>query len=1404
MFSAAAFLVLIGNVSAFGLANFTQSNPASQNFDHCVASPLGALFSDWKNNSAIFTPADGRGMLIRATDICGSTPDTAFALNFTEPPAVNLSVSSAAASEATPGVTVTVTATAAGAVTGEQTVTLASSGTATFGADYSLSGTTVIIPDGQTSGSATFTVIDDAIDETDEDAAFTITGVSSGLTIGANASRTITIFDNDTAGAAITPTTVNVAEGGATATYRIALTSQPTANVTITITPDGQVTVSAATLTFTSANWNTPQSVTVTAVDDSISEGNHTGTITQSAASGDPNYDGKLLAPVTANIADNETFLGNYANTTIAQSGNTAVAPSFAPGNATGLNVSTTPNFRGKLEVSPATGVVRVTNAYPAGTYPVTVKATGASGTITKTFTLSVTTPAGCGANLPASFAAPVNYSASDAPNSIRIGDVNGDGRQDLVTVSGNVRQMSVFIRNTANTGFDARVNYTTDSFSGGVEIGDLNADGKQDIVTANYNQTVSVFLRNAANTGFNAKIDYPIGSSPNSVVIGDFNGDGRQDLATNTSGSSLVTVLLRNAANNGFEAKVDYPVGSSPMSIKAADFNGDGKLDLATANNAGSTISVLLRNAAGTGFDSSVDYPTGLYPTGLATGDLNGDGKEDLAVTNFGGSTVSVFLRNAANTGFDAKIDYAVAGSPRQIEAGDFNRDGKQDLAVGSGGSPTNNFSTIATLFRNADNSGFERTDYPNSNDPLSIAVGDLNNDGRQDLATGNNIGGTVSVITGACAAQISLSVSSNTASEAAAGTPVIVTATASQPVVGNQTVTLALSDTAVINSDYTLSSTTITIPDGQTSGSVTFSVIDDAVFEETEYAQLTTSGVSSGLTAAFPNNQKITISDNDVPPQLSVNDVSKTEGNSGITAFTFTVTKTGASGSYASFNFQTINGTATVADNDYALVNNQFSLAPNETTKQITVQVKGDTKIEPDETFSVYLTRPLNATIDRFQGTGTIVNDDYEPSSFQFSAANYTVNESRPRATVTVTRTSANGNNNPASVNYAASSGTAILNTDFSPASGTLNFAAGEAAKTFNVNIINDTAAEPDETVILILSNPTNSATLGTPNPATLKIVDNDAPPTSTTVVVKTTSADGFDAYGENTGSGEFVAGPGSAAPPLGSGSYQMSTGAGDGAGLGGRQYLKTDSYNGTRLDAVSQMSYRSYVVSNSGLAGSETLAPALEMMVDADGNGTRDTTLTFEPVYSPAQGVVQAGFWQTWDARAGNWRASDAVGSIMPDTDFTLDAFIDVFPNAAIVNWTNRADGRGLGFRAGQSAGGVWKNFVGAVDAFEVGTNNRSTVFNFEPTVTATLGGRAVNNAGVGIPKAKVTLKDAQNNTRTVTTSRTGYFILNDVQVGETYILSISIRGYQFIEPTRVITVSGNLNNINFTAY
>jgi CSLREA domain-containing protein len=228
---------------------------------------------------------------------------------------------------------------------------------------------------------------------------------------------------------------------------------------------------------------------------------------------------------------------------------------------------------------------------------------------------------------------------------------------------------------------------------------------------------------------------------------------------------------------------------------------------------------------------------------------------------------------------------------------------------------------------------------------------------------------------------------------------------------------------------------------------------------------------------------------------PVISINTVSKSEGDSGTTPFTFTVSLSTSTTDTVSVSFGTADGTAT-APEDYQPASGQLSFAPGETAKQITILVNGDQKIEPDETFTINLSNAVNGTINvsAGQGVGTILNDDIA-GSFQFSSATYSVNENAGSAVITITRSGGSGGG--ASLMYATQDGTATAGKDYVATSGTMTFAANEMNKTFSIPIIDDNIVESNETVNLGLFTPTLGGTLGTPSAATLTIIDDDAAP-------------------------------------------------------------------------------------------------------------------------------------------------------------------------------------------------------------------------------------------------------------------------------------------------------------------
>jgi len=266
---------------------------------------------------------------------------------------------------------------------------------------------------------------------------------------------------------------------------------------------------------------------------------------------------------------------------------------------------------------------------------------------------------------------------------------------------------------------------------------------------------------------------------------------------------------------------------------------------------------------------------------------------------------------------------------------------------------------------------------------------------------------------------------------------------------------------------------------------------------------ASVTTSTLAPGthsITAVYSGDQNFAASTGTLAngetikaqTGLSISDASANEGNSGTTNNVFTVTLSPASNQTVTIDYQTADGTAKVSDNDYKAASGTLTFAPGETTKNITVLVNGDTAHEADETFFVNLSNPVNTTLARAQGTGTIINDDSQGGTIQFATSSYNVSEGDGQLVVIITRT---GDLSAAvKVDYATSDITAHDLSDYNTAPGTLVFKAGEGSKQIKLLVNEDSYLEGPEMLGLKLSNATNGGVIGSPDTTNVTIVDND----------------------------------------------------------------------------------------------------------------------------------------------------------------------------------------------------------------------------------------------------------------------------------------------------------------------
>ena len=241
-------------------------------------------------------------------------------------------------------------------------------------------------------------------------------------------------------------------------------------------------------------------------------------------------------------------------------------------------------------------------------------------------------------------------------------------------------------------------------------------------------------------------------------------------------------------------------------------------------------------------------------------------------------------------------------------------------------------------------------------------------------------------------------------------------------------------------------------------------------------------------------------TINDDDLPPSLSISNVNVAEGNSGTRNANFTISLSAASSKTVTVQYATATSGsfAATAGTDYVVVPlTTLTFTPGQTTKTVTVLVKGDTLDEMDERFVVNLSSPGNATLTDSEGFGTIFDDDAAPSLRISDATVIEGNSGTKPATFTVSLSAASGKT--VTVQYAT-----LVPSSFAATPGadyvtvpltTLTFLPGETSKTVTVLVKGDTLDEVDERFLVTLSNAVNATFADSEGRGT--ITDDDAPP-------------------------------------------------------------------------------------------------------------------------------------------------------------------------------------------------------------------------------------------------------------------------------------------------------------------
>ena len=350
------------------------------------------------------------------------------------------------------------------------------------------------------------------------------------------------------------------------------------------------------------------------------------------------------------------------------------------------------------------------------------------------------------------SFGSPSILSTGVYPTPSDVADLDGDGRPDLVVANHN--QIGIYRNDgTGNVAglFSLVVNIPSSQIPGDIRLSDMNGDGRLDIVMVNYTDSAVNIYRNTSTNGlisFAPKISLPITDARSGFAVADLDGDGRLDITAPSFNAGNIRVFRNTSVTNGisFASPVDFPTQSSPSDATVQDLDGDGKPDVVVLHHTGGTTNlVVMHNVSEPGIinSNSLVITARLPASGnyVVLGDLNADGRPEIVTGGIFTHALTVFQNfsttgNLSNSAFGPPVTLPTAGVTKRIAISDLDGDGRVDLAA------VTELSDSLGIIRNLggtnaiDESWFApRFDLPAGWNADGISISDFDLDGYPDI---------------------------------------------------------------------------------------------------------------------------------------------------------------------------------------------------------------------------------------------------------------------------------------------------------------------------------------------------------------------------------------------------------------------------------------------------------------------------------------------------------------------------------------------------------------------------------------------------------------------------------------------------------------------------------------------